>query len=185
LLRYAAKESTAHAGGSRQVFEHWEFATGSKEQVKSVATYFGMQFWQDGDQIIHSLRTALIGPDGRLLKLYPGNEWTPQNILGDLQAVVGLNRRPSDQKPTGAKQTASAPTEQTEPNIYRGVGVVEEANKETATVQINHEDIKDLMPAMSMPFKLRSSSLLDSISVGDHVEFRVTGDLVIISIKKL
>jgi Cu/Ag efflux protein CusF len=41
------------------------------------------------------------------------------------------------------------------------------------------------MPAMSMPFKLRSSSLLDSISVGDHVEFRVTGDLVIISIKKL
>jgi protein SCO1/2 len=185
LLRYAAKESTAHASGSRQVFAHWEFATGSKEQVKAVATYFGMQFWKDGDQIIHSLRTALIGPDGRFLKLYPGNEWTPQNILGDLHAIVGLNRRPNEQKPTDAKQTASTPTDQTEPNIYRGVGVVEEANKETATVQINHEDIKDFMPAMSMPFKVRSRSLLDLISVGDHVEFRVTGDLVIISIKKL
>jgi len=37
---------------------------------------------------------------------------------------------------------------------------------------------------MSMPFKVRSGSLLGSIAAGDHVEFQVTGDMVIISIKK-
>jgi Cu/Ag efflux protein CusF len=61
---------------------------------------------------------------------------------------------------------------------------VEEIDKDTATVQINHEDIPDLMPAMSMPFTVRDRSLLDSISVGDQVEFRITGEFVIIAIKK-
>ncbi|MEK6299112.1 MAG: copper-binding protein [Acidobacteriota bacterium] len=187
LRKYAEKELTAHADRGRQAFAHWELATGSKEQVKSAATYFGMQYWQEGDQIIHSLRTALIGPDGKLIKLYPGNEWKPQDILGELHGIAGLSEKAvethksADTKPPAS---ASASQERTEPNVYRGIGVVEEVNKEAATVQINHEDIKDLMPAMSMPFKVRSGSLLGTLAVGDHVEFRVTGDSVIISIKK-
>ena len=179
LRQYAAKESAAHADHTRQAFTHWELATGSKEQVKSVATYFGMQYWQEGDQIIHSLRTALIGPDGKLVKLYPGNEWKPQDILGEVHSLGGF-----DQRTAAVKQPAQADTEKLPPNVYRGVGVVEEVNRETATVQINHEDIPNLMPAMSMPFKLKNVSLLDSISVGDRVEFQLTGDLLVIAIKK-
>lgn len=185
LRQYAAKESAAHRGRGRQTFAHWELATGSKDQVKAVAGFFGMQYWQEGDQIIHSLRTALIGPDGKLIKLYPGNEWKPQDILGDLHGIAGVDIKAADpHRAADAKKTTSALPEATEPNVYRGVGVVEEVNRDTATVQVNHEDIKDFMPAMSMPFKVRSSSLLDSISVGDQIEFQVTGDLVIISIKK-
>lgn len=185
LRKYAANESAAHSNNVRQNFAHWELATGSREQVKAAAAYFGMQYWPEGDQIIHSLRTALIGPDGRLVKLYAGNEWKPQNILEDLRGIPGLNQKTADShKPSDAKSPAPETAEKTEPNVYRGAGVVEDVNKEAATVQINHEDIKDLMPAMSMPFRLRSGSLLDSIAVGDHVEFQVTGDFVIISIKK-
>ena len=180
LRQYAAKEPAAHdAGRGRQSFAYWELATGSKEQVKSVATYFGMQYWQDGDQIIHSLRTALIGPDGKLVKLYPGNEWKPQDVLGELHGIAGL-----DQRTANLKKPAQADNERLPPNVYRGIGVVDEINMEASTVQINHEDIPDLMPAMSMPFKVRSSSLLDSISVGDRVEFQLTGELVVIAIKK-
>ncbi|HXG92252.1 MAG TPA: SCO family protein [Blastocatellia bacterium] len=67
-------------------FAHWEFATGSAEQVKKIASYFGLQYWQEEDQIIHSLRTAVIAPDGKLVKLYRGNEWKPEQVLADLRA---------------------------------------------------------------------------------------------------
>ncbi len=172
LRQYAAKEMTGGQEKGRPTFAHWELATGSKEQVKAVATYFGMQYWTEGDQIIHSLRTAVIGPDGKLLKLYPGNEWKPEDILSELHSIAGLT------------QTTQATNETLPPNVYRGVGVVEAIRTETATVQINHEEIPDFMAAMSMPLKVRDASMLNSISVGDHVEFQVTGDLVVIAIKR-
>lgn len=60
---------------------YWEFATGTKDQIKQVSTYFGMQYWTEGDQVIHSLRTAIVGPDGRLMRLLRGNEWKPDDLL--------------------------------------------------------------------------------------------------------
>jgi protein SCO1/2 len=172
LRQYGAKEMTGGQDNVPPPFAHWELATGSKEQVKAVATYFGMQYWPEGDQIIHSLRTAVIGPDGKLVKLYPGNEWKPEDILAELHNIAG------------STQPAQATNEPLPPNVYRGVGVVEEIRKETSTVHINHEEITDFMAAMSMPLKVRDASMLDSISVGDQVEFQVTGALVIIAIKK-
>ena len=65
-------------------FRQWEFATGTNEEVKKVATYFGMQYWQQEDQIIHSLRTAVIGPDGALVKLFRGNDWKADEVLAEL-----------------------------------------------------------------------------------------------------
>lgn len=179
LREYAARELEANMNSGRPNFAHWELATGSKDEVKRVASFFGMQYWQEGDQVIHSLRTAVIGPDGRLVKLYPGNEWKPQEVIDQLHRIAALNQKTANP----AKAVAAAP-EKDPPNTYRAVGVVEEVNMETATVQINHEDIPDLMPAMSMPFKAKSRSLLDSISVGDQVEFQITGEFVIIAIKK-
>jgi len=179
LKQYAAKELTSGQSNAQPPLAHWELATGNKEQVKAVATYFGMQYWQEGDQIIHSLRTAVIGPDGKLVKLYPGNEWKPQDILGELHNIAALNQTAAE-----AGQAAEASNDKLPPNVYRGVGVVEEIHKDTATIQINHKDIANLMPAMSMPFKVRDIVLLDSVSVGDQVEFQVTGDLVVVAIKK-
>jgi protein SCO1/2 len=179
LREYAARELEAHMNSGKPDFTHWELATGSKDEVKRVASFFGMQYWQEGDQIIHSLRTAVIGPDGRLVKLYPGNEWKPQELIAELHRIAALS-----QKTANPEKAVAASREKDPPNTYRGVGVVEEIDKDTATVQINHEDIPDLMPAMSMPFKVKDGSLLDSISAGDHVEFQVTGEFVVIAIKK-
>ncbi|HUK91322.1 MAG TPA: SCO family protein [Blastocatellia bacterium] len=69
-------------------FQHWEFATGSQEQVKKIAEFFGLRFWKDQGQIVHSLRTAVIGSDGKLLKLYRGNDWKPADVLADLKAAT-------------------------------------------------------------------------------------------------
>jgi protein SCO1/2 len=68
-----------------ETFKHWEFATGEPEEIKRLATFFGLSYMNDKDQIIHSLRTALIGPDGRLVKVYRGNEWKTSDVLRDIQ----------------------------------------------------------------------------------------------------
>lgn len=77
---------------SNEAFEHWEFATGSKDEVKSIAEYFGLKYFRDPesgqDKVIHSLRTAVIGPDGKLIKLYRGNDWKPSEIVSDLKAAL-------------------------------------------------------------------------------------------------
>jgi protein SCO1/2 len=83
----------SHTGRySDEAFQHWEFATGSADEVKGVSQFFGLRYFHDTesgqDQVIHSLRTVVIGPDGKLFKLYRGNEWKPAEIVGDLQSLA-------------------------------------------------------------------------------------------------
>ena len=82
----------SHTGRySDETFQHWEFATGSKDEVKGVAQFFGLRYFHDtesgNEQVIHSLRTAVIGLDGKVVKLYRGNEWKPEQIVSDLLLV--------------------------------------------------------------------------------------------------
>jgi protein SCO1/2 len=39
--------------------------------------------------ITHTLSTTLIGPDGKVVCFYPGNEWTADQILADLRQRMG------------------------------------------------------------------------------------------------
>ncbi|HKP85959.1 MAG TPA: copper-binding protein [Blastocatellia bacterium] len=161
-----------------QAFSHWEFATGTPDEVKKVAAYFGLQYWKDADQITHSLVTAVISPDGRVAKLYPGNEWQPDEVVS-LLASFKHGQTEAKQQPASRDKDAA--------KIYHGVGVVESINEERTTVQINHEDIKDLMPAMNMPFEVKDKSLLDQIAPGDPVTFALQNmpyGLVVVEIKK-
>ena len=74
LRSYGASHSGRYTD---ETFQHWEFATGSPDEVKGIAQFFGLRYFHDTesgqDQVIHSLRTVLIGPDGKLFKLYRGN----------------------------------------------------------------------------------------------------------------
>ena len=56
---------------------------------------------------------------------------------------------------------------------YPGTGVVAAINKQEGWIEINHQDIKDLMPAMQMEFNVKDKSLLDKVKVGDHVDFTI------------
>jgi protein SCO1/2 len=77
---------------SDETFKHWEFASGSEDEVKGIAKYFGLRYFSDTpsgqEQVIHSLRTALIGPDGKVIKVYRGNDWKPEELVKELQAAV-------------------------------------------------------------------------------------------------
>lgn len=79
----------AQAGGEENKdFASWEFATGAPEEIKRMAQFFGLTYMTDKDQIIHSLRTAVIDPDGRVFTVYRGNEWRPSDAVRDIQAAL-------------------------------------------------------------------------------------------------
>ena len=87
---------------SDENFAHWEFASGSADEVKGIAQYFGLRYYQDSasgkEQVVHSLRTAVIGPDGKIVKVYRGNEWKPDEVLKDLQMAPTENPNHRDTK---------------------------------------------------------------------------------------
>ena len=77
---------------SEERFDHWEFATGKPEEIKRLAEFFGLSYYEEKDQIIHALRTAIISPEGRVYKIYRGNEWKPEELLGDLRSLLKEGR---------------------------------------------------------------------------------------------
>ena len=69
-------------------FSVWQLATGSDKEVRSIADFFGLRYEVDASdktQFAHSLRTAVIAPDGKVTKIFAGNEWTPKDLLRELQ----------------------------------------------------------------------------------------------------
>jgi protein SCO1 len=77
---------------SGRPFGQWEFASGTPEQVRKVAEFFGLKYWSDSGQIVHALVTALIGPDGKVSKLYGGNDWQPADVVSDLRGLPGATK---------------------------------------------------------------------------------------------
>lgn len=78
----------AHTGKyTDEKFSHWEFATGTKDQVKGVAQFFGLRYYADQDQIIHGLRTAIINSEGKVAKVYRDNSWKPEEVLAELRKI--------------------------------------------------------------------------------------------------
>ena len=71
-----------------ETFAHWEFAAGTADQVKEIATYFGLTYFPEKDQIIHALRTVIVNPEGKIAKIYSGNEWKPEEVVSELQKAV-------------------------------------------------------------------------------------------------
>jgi len=58
----------------------WTFATGDAGQIETVARLMGLYYVKENGLISHDLRTALIGPDGRLVHLWKSNVWTPYEV---------------------------------------------------------------------------------------------------------
>ena len=90
------KSCAATAPGIPAVIRRDLRALGIRDRIegltKAVAQYFGVRYFQDAqtgqEKLIHSLRTAVIGPDGKLIKLYRGNEWKPVDVASDLRTAI-------------------------------------------------------------------------------------------------
>jgi protein SCO1 len=69
-------------------FKHWQFASGSPDNVRKVADFFGLAYNSKDGQIVHGLNTVLIGSDGKVLKVYSGSNWKPDAVAADVIAAT-------------------------------------------------------------------------------------------------
>ena len=74
-----------------ETFAHWEFAGGTKEQVKEIAQFFGLTYFPEKDQIIHALRTVIVDPDGKVVKIYGGNDWKVDEVVAELRKTLATD----------------------------------------------------------------------------------------------
>jgi protein SCO1/2 len=76
----------AHAAGLAADPQLWRFATAERDVIDRFAAAFGVSVIRDADRsITHNLRTAVIGPDGRIVAAYSGGDWTTTQITDDLR----------------------------------------------------------------------------------------------------
>ena len=77
--------------GAMPDFTIWQLAVGKDAEVRRIADFFGLRYEVDATdktKINHSLITAVIAPDGKVTKIFPGNEWTPGDLLTELSSSV-------------------------------------------------------------------------------------------------
>jgi protein SCO1 len=70
--------------------DRWSFVTARPEDLEPFAKRFGVTMIRsDADEleIIHNLRTAVIDPQGRIVTIFSGNEWTPVDLLRAMRAA--------------------------------------------------------------------------------------------------
>ena len=69
----------------------WTFVTGDREEIDRFATNFGLTLVRgeaaNPDEIGHTLRTALVDRHGKLVKAYSGADWTPADLVADLEKL--------------------------------------------------------------------------------------------------
>lgn len=74
----------------------WTFATGTQEQIDTIAGLFGLVHEAESGLLSHNLRTALIGADGRLRHIWKSNVWTPYEVARMLGETMSETKTYSD-----------------------------------------------------------------------------------------
>jgi len=82
LREYAKRYGAAETKDSP-----WDLATGKPDEVRRIAKFFGLDYWEESGQIIHALVTAVIDGEGKLVRIYRGNDWKPAEVIGDIKSV--------------------------------------------------------------------------------------------------
>jgi protein SCO1 len=86
VLRNYARAYVPDKG--KQTFDHWEFAALPASETSDVTKYFNLFLSEQDGQITHSMCTAIISPAGTIYRIYPGNDWKPENVLADLAGLL-------------------------------------------------------------------------------------------------
>ncbi len=86
VLKQYAETFRKAAGGP--IFDRWEFVAAPAAELKDVANFFGLYFSESGGQIVHSMSTTVISPNGTVSKWYRDNQWAPADLLADANAAL-------------------------------------------------------------------------------------------------
>lgn len=141
-----------------------------------------MEFFSANNQVDCHAMICTLRSKTTMVPKAPAAIW----LLILLPAALALSCRA---QPQSGKAVEPSPTPQAAVQInplafpspiydkpYPGTGVVTLINLKEGWVEIEHGEIKDLMPAMTMEFWVRNRSLLKRVRVGDKVDFVVVED---------
>ena len=109
-------------------------------------------------------------------------------LLSLLGLCACVSKPAVNMNPSPAATVTPVPTASTPKNgDYDAKGSVTKINLEAGSVEVDHEDIKDLMPKMLMEFFVSDKKMLDGLKVGDKIDFVIRykdHTETIVSIKK-
>jgi protein SCO1/2 len=71
-------------------FTHWTLATGKDEAIRTLGGALELDYVEESRSFTHNLRTAVLDPEGKLRRLFRGNEWTPEELVAELKAAAGV-----------------------------------------------------------------------------------------------
>jgi protein SCO1/2 len=70
------------------LFSRWEFAAPRAADLPKIADFFALTVKPEGGLITHNLSTAVIGPDGKIVKWYHGSDWQISDLIKDATAAT-------------------------------------------------------------------------------------------------
>lgn len=73
---------------ARPPFGHWWLATGRDEAIRVLGTALELDYLEEEASFTHNLRTAVVDPRGRLVRLLRGNEWKPEELVAALREAA-------------------------------------------------------------------------------------------------
>jgi protein SCO1/2 len=151
------KYGLAYMNNDAAGFAHWDFAATSPNDLATLAKAFGLEYFQQDNQIVHSMNTVLLGPDGNVARSWEGNEWKTGDALAALQDVA--EKQLADEK------------------HYQLKGAVTAVDKSNEEITVKHSAIPGYMAAMTMPYKVKDAKALDALTSGDriHADLTVNG----------
>jgi len=109
VLRAYAKTFYGTTGGSP--YGRWEFAVIPKDELKQVTSFFGVTVRDNHGQLIHSMSTSVITPDGKIYSWREDTDWHPQDLIADATAALtpdAAQATPADMR--GAGHPISGPS---------------------------------------------------------------------------
>jgi protein SCO1/2 len=87
--RLRAYGATYIGSDAAAAFAHWDFAVPEKPVLEKMAQFFDVGITRDAnDAITHTLSTTLVGADGKVIRFYPGNEWTVDQVMADVKKAA-------------------------------------------------------------------------------------------------
>jgi len=96
VLRKYARTFDATTGGAP--FARWEFAVIPKEELPKVTQFFGVTIAENSSQIVHSMSTSVIDPEGKIYSWREDTDWKPADLIADAAAALA---------PAGTQTTAA------------------------------------------------------------------------------
>lgn len=78
------KYGLAYLNNDPSGFAHWDFASTTPGDLRKLADAFGLEYFEEGNQISHTMNIALLAPDGTVAK-YWANEWTAAELEAALR----------------------------------------------------------------------------------------------------